>query len=117
MRNLLTAVLTASLLTATTPLSAQQSTDSDSMTLTVEQLAAVVDQSCGEARALADEADGLRVQRDTMRAQRDQCIGQVMALDDDGELQREVGALRVWLVVGIVAGFVAGGVVGWMLPD
>jgi hypothetical protein len=52
-----------------------------------------------------------------MRAQRDQCIGQVMALDDDGELQREVGALRVWLVVGIVAGFVAGGVVGWLLPD
>jgi len=117
MRNLLTAVLTASLLTTPIPTYAQQSTGSDSMTRTVEQLAAVVDQSCGEARALADEADGLRVQRDTMRAQRDQCIGQVMALDDDGELQREVGALRVWLVVGVIAGFVAGGVVGWLLPD
>ena len=123
-RNLLTLALTLSLTTAPSATLAQHSTSSQTVTLTGDELAEVVDRACGEARALADEADGLRVQRDTIRVQRDQCVGALMQWQDVDaqrlELAQQVARTesrveRVWVVVGIVAGLVLGGVGGWAI--
>ena len=124
MRNLLTLALTLSLTTAPSATLAQHSTSSQTVTLTGDELAEVVDRACGEARALADEADGLRVQRDTIRVQRDQCVGALMQWQDVDaqrlELAQQVARTesrvdRVWVVVGIVTGLVLGGVGGWAI--
>jgi len=124
MRNLLTLALMLLMTLAPAVTWAQRSTSSQTVTLTGDELAEVVNRACGEARALADEADGLRVQRDTIRAQRDQCVGALMQWHDvDAQrvaLAQQVARTesrvdRVWVVVGIVAGLVLGGVGGWAI--
>ena len=117
MRRTLTALLMLLATTATTPLSAQQSTSSESVTLNADQLDEVVNGYCGEARVLADAADGLRIQRDAMRAQRDQCAGalaQMQGVDASRITHvQDAAKMRVWVIVGVVLGFVGGGVVGY----